>query len=352
MSENSATIQEREQWIDVAKGIGIMLVIAGHTIAMKTIQPIYAFHLPLFFLLSGLVFNHQKYATARTYFPAKVRQILKPWAVMFLISLLVCLAIPAWRENLSLQRTLSELHTTMTNNVQNSSLWYLLCLFTMYVLFFFVNKIPRNIYTVSIMVIVAFLLPWMRSAEMDLLKSICHMPGDRLPFKIDSALVGLVFFSIGAWLPDVVRKIVKRDYSWAFLILMAAAALLAAWWDKPINIQHIMLGKESLSFYLVSLMGIAAVCMISHKIATSAPDKVRRLFAFYGRNSLLVFGFQSLFIRMYLLVVNDITGENYRLYQDNPMIHQIGSFVVVTFIVMPLVTCFFLFLRKKGIHLL
>lgn len=342
----------REQWIDVAKGIGILLVIAGHTFYMEAIRPIYAFHLPLFFLLSGLVFNQQKYASAKVLFPAKARQLLKPWAIMWTISLLICLMIPAWRANLDIHIMLREFHTTMTNNVQNSSLWYLLCLFTMYVIFFFVNKIPRNRYTIGVMVVLALALPWMRNAETSLLKSICDMPDNRLPFKIDSALVGLVFFCIGAWLPDVVRKFVKRDWPWWLLALSAGAALLVAYLDSPINIQHIILGKYKLLFYPVALSGIAAVMMISYKIASSSPEKVRDLFAFYGRNSLLIFGFQTLFIRLYILVANNIFGLDMRLYANNPAGHQIACYVIVTFIIMPLVAKFFLWLRGKGVRIL
>lgn len=49
-------------WVDVAKGMGIVLVVLGHAIAdilpnvyifRKTFQIIYSFHMPLFFFLSG-----------------------------------------------------------------------------------------------------------------------------------------------------------------------------------------------------------------------------------------------------------------------------------------------------------
>lgn len=49
------TSNRRIEWIDIAKGIGILLVILGHTIALKYSKVLYTFHMPLFFLLSGLV---------------------------------------------------------------------------------------------------------------------------------------------------------------------------------------------------------------------------------------------------------------------------------------------------------
>ncbi|WP_278969986.1 acyltransferase family protein [Megasphaera elsdenii] len=45
----------RVGWIDVAKGIAIVLVIIGHTVQFGggTRNFIFSFHMPLFFLLSG-----------------------------------------------------------------------------------------------------------------------------------------------------------------------------------------------------------------------------------------------------------------------------------------------------------
>jgi acyltransferase len=104
--------KEYIEWIDIAKGIGILLVIAGHTICLKISSPLYAFHMPLFFLLSGLVYNNDKYSKASAFFPTKTKQILKPWAIMWTISLLVCLIIPEWKEALSFKEIIKEFYTT------------------------------------------------------------------------------------------------------------------------------------------------------------------------------------------------------------------------------------------------
>ena len=50
---------DRIEWIDIAKGFGILLVILGHTIAYDcshiVYNSIYSFHMPLFFFLSGVM---------------------------------------------------------------------------------------------------------------------------------------------------------------------------------------------------------------------------------------------------------------------------------------------------------
>ncbi len=48
----------RINWIDCAKGIAILLVIAGHTIEQPVIRGvIFSFHMPLFFILSCMTYR-------------------------------------------------------------------------------------------------------------------------------------------------------------------------------------------------------------------------------------------------------------------------------------------------------
>lgn len=50
---------KRIEWIDVAKAICILLMIAGHTypVGSKVRNIIFSFHMPLFFILSGYNFS-------------------------------------------------------------------------------------------------------------------------------------------------------------------------------------------------------------------------------------------------------------------------------------------------------
>ena len=53
-----STDKKRMDYIDIAKGIGIILVILGHrNISTDIKQFIYTFYMPLFFMLSGYLFK-------------------------------------------------------------------------------------------------------------------------------------------------------------------------------------------------------------------------------------------------------------------------------------------------------
>ena len=46
------------RWIDNLKGFGILLVVIGHTVPREGLgQWIYAFHMPLFFFISGFLLS-------------------------------------------------------------------------------------------------------------------------------------------------------------------------------------------------------------------------------------------------------------------------------------------------------
>lgn len=68
-------------WLDTAKGIGIILVIIGHSMfPMHTL--IDSFHMPLFFVLSGLTFSAK--STFRSFVAKKAKRILFPFAFCLL----------------------------------------------------------------------------------------------------------------------------------------------------------------------------------------------------------------------------------------------------------------------------
>lgn len=56
-------IKKRINYIDIAKGIALFLVIWGHLIPYTTItfRVIFSFHMPLFFILSGMSLDIEKY---------------------------------------------------------------------------------------------------------------------------------------------------------------------------------------------------------------------------------------------------------------------------------------------------
>lgn len=97
----------RVAWVDYAKGVGITLVVVGHVIrglvssSLISETPtsrfvdawIYAFHMPLFFLLSGLFANRQLALTPARYVLDKVSTIAYPYFIWSTIQTLLQLLL-------------------------------------------------------------------------------------------------------------------------------------------------------------------------------------------------------------------------------------------------------------------
>lgn len=339
-------VDNRIEWIDIAKGIGIILVIIGHTFCLGYIYPLYAFHMPLFFFLSGLLFRDKREGFL-SFFKSKTTAIIRPWFVILLISLFVCLAIPQWRNEMTLDKVISDLYTANTNVFQNSSLWYLVCFYFVLLLFYFVNKIKINVIVLLLFVILAICLLWIK----DLL-DLTNIPYHRLPFKIDSALIALFFFLLAYRQKERINKMLSNQYNQIIVVLFVVLTISLCVLNGFSNINSLEFGRIRLLYYPIAIMGIGVVVYISRCISVSGFIKLRKFLSYYGKNSLLIFGFQSLLIRLYLLFFNYLEGTNMKLYDNNPMIHQVGSFVVVTIVLSPIVVSLFSSLRKLGFKIL
>lgn len=57
-------MNQREKWIDVVKAIGIILMVIGQASPPFSFKIwIYSFHMPLFFIVAGYLFNEKKWAS-------------------------------------------------------------------------------------------------------------------------------------------------------------------------------------------------------------------------------------------------------------------------------------------------
>ena len=85
--------QKRITWLDMAKGVGIVLMVAGHLIgALQTIDnkpyfsPVYqfiaSFHMPLFFIISGILLRitKEEEKDIRLILYRKAKTLLLPYA--------------------------------------------------------------------------------------------------------------------------------------------------------------------------------------------------------------------------------------------------------------------------------
>lgn len=88
-------MKERNKTIDNAKGIGIILVIAGHLFTKDSIpfMYIFSFHMPLFFIISGYLMNGDKYSTLIECAKTSFVRYVKPYFAFCIIGFFITLPV-------------------------------------------------------------------------------------------------------------------------------------------------------------------------------------------------------------------------------------------------------------------
>lgn len=125
---------DRQDWIDSAKGIGILLVVIGHATTGRVYDLIYLFHMPLFFIIAGLVFRP---APMPTYLLRRARTLLVPYT-SFLVALTVAEALLDIRSGRSLPQVEAALQSALLPEIYGGrqlvgdfgAFWFVPSLFT------------------------------------------------------------------------------------------------------------------------------------------------------------------------------------------------------------------------------
>ena len=80
-------MSQREQWIDIGKGIAIILMVVGHTSIPSVLSNfIWAFHMPFFFIVSGWI-THWNKTSVKEFIIRRSKSLLIPFVVYSIIVL-------------------------------------------------------------------------------------------------------------------------------------------------------------------------------------------------------------------------------------------------------------------------
>lgn len=263
---------DRQNYIDVMRGIGILLVMLGHSIATinePTNKLILSFHMPLFFFISGMLFYNREFKKPGKFFYGKFRRLIVPQIVMALITIVVSIII-----DVILTKDLS------LKNVQYLGAfdaWFLIALFIVDSVMYVVLKISKKpIYLICLTVVffIGFLLLSYKE------------------FHIQQALCALFFAMVG-YLSKKYLDLYALKYS-NFMgigfLLLAVTAILTKF-NSPVAMYMNDYGNKLL-FAVTAIIGILAIFDISVTI-----EKVKIL-QFFGINSLIVYVTHAAILRV------------------------------------------------------
>lgn len=313
-------MNNRLNWIDVAKGIGMILVIAGHVQTVPVVKGIiYSFHMPLFFFISGFLYKAENYKRFSVLLKNKAKTLLVPYVIFAVVSYAIYFI---WeRKVLETDDWSGPLIGFLLSNSSalslNTPLWFLTCLFVVHIYYFFIQKVNNK-------KLVVLVIPVALIVVAEIYRTQIETP---LPWSAHTAIMGTLFFHIG-----VVVKRFKTfecfknnalDWSILFMSLCVGGSLLNNKVMRPD-----MLGDIYNNMFLyvpTALFGICAVCLLSQTISS-------RSISFVGRHTLTFLGLQMNAIFLINYVNGEIRARHF--YEVNDSLQWSFIYTVTTIMIL------------------
>lgn len=291
--------KKREHWIDIAKGIGIVFVMFGHTIIGKSVTSYtYIFNLPTFIFLSGYLFNYKKYLNFKEFFKARSRAILIPYAGLSIISIVFYkfyFNMPIYDTTTIINMVIMFVKATRNQIFYNIPLWFLPTLFFIEMSFYWLRKIKWKFLEISILILLS---SWFVIASDTL-----YNP--QLFWTIDTGLFYLLFFAFGYYIRQGIVSIKLKQWTQYILLLIAIIINTMPIYSKTLFdkiFKNSLVINNGLIYYLsllvIAFFGIYVIISISKLIRKQA------LLEFLGRNSLTFFGLHVLIFWMLNKVIH------------------------------------------------
>lgn len=256
---------ERIGWLDTARGIGIVAVVAGHVTSDPAVwAAMFRFHMPLFFMLSGMVFTPGALADVAH---RRARTLLLPYAMWLVIlaglDVLVAFAaghamyLPWGRPAAALARMLLG-GTFLVGPF--GVFWFVTCLYVVQLIGTVILRRPLRqvLVMATLLLAVAHVIP--------------RMPN---PWGLVSVPIATFFFLAGA-----LHRRHAEALGWPLTVIALAVGLLAIV-SRPLDLKIAEVGTPVLS--IVAALGL---CHLILTVAKWAP--IVSPIAALGRASLVI----------------------------------------------------------------
>ncbi len=244
-------MQEKLKYVDVLKGLGIISVVVGHVCDAMSAY-IYAFHMPLFFILGGYLCSPKE---VKSYFYKKIRHLAIPYvSFLFIFTLWDIITNPDIND---LGAILKCICRSLYGGVKLGGItgvfWFVSVyfitqqLFNVYVSHFNIKK-----WHVVLLIMIAY-IPILYKME--------------LPLNVQVVPMALLFWTIGYLLKkiDLVNHVSKTGMalSVAFMIIMYPICKYVKWDMKYTEYNIPIVGVLSAMLFFISIAFIS--CCLSRK---------------------------------------------------------------------------------------
>lgn len=267
----------RKEYIDIYRGIGILCMVIGHIyIGFIFDKFSHAFHMPMFFFVTGYFFTLKN---EKDFFWGKVKTLLVPYCIFGIINILIYSII----QNVDCITMLKHLFWVNTEGLYDvGAVWFLTSLFWASMIYFLLRKMIKNKILLLLLVVMVSVLGNVMSI----------FGGYRLPWSLDAAFVAVGFIYIG----NIVRENEENEIIRAllnvkpiFLIILIVIDLGLIFINGYINMRT---GEYSnvVLFWLAACVSIVVLWNLAKMLCHSRYRIVNggsKCLQYIGRNSIV-----------------------------------------------------------------
>ena len=221
MSECETKANNRDPIIDAAKGYGILLVFLGHLVYYDSplFRIIFNFHMPLFFVLSGMTFSPEKDTNCKAILRRLWNTIGIPFLFFTLLGTLVCACTGRLIQHSLMDWLRAGASFFHGDPYVGGSLWFLTCLAVVKFLFWAWSRRRHPARSTITLLVAAFLCG---TSFGNFVRPKILLGGPLMFFSLPMAFF---FFAIGYYSRNLLTKL--RDMRYVYLIALSVSLLVA-----------------------------------------------------------------------------------------------------------------------------
>lgn len=265
---NMKNEMNRLQWLDIAKGIGIILMVLGHSSMPQMIQNwIFAFHMPLFFLTSGVATNWSKDFWV-IFLKRKCIGLLLPFLVYSLL-------------NIFLMRIADIGHFDITTGWGDYALWFVPVLF-------FASLLVKTTFCIGdkFAKIAAFVALAMAGTSLVLCVNKIIFP-----WNLSTVPYATFYLIAGAYIRPYLKRLVSLKMFWIFICLIITLVISSFWHLDMARNQCVPIVPLTIGAF----SGTACVALLSIRIERIG-GQISRLLQAIGRETFIILAFSQIII--------------------------------------------------------
>ena len=322
----------RKNYIDILKGIGIFFVVLGHVTRISELRVfIWNFHMPLFFLISGFLYNPDKYPDFKGFFKSKFKSIYIPYVLFFLVTFLYWVVIERkfrGGEYSIFHQFVGLFYGTLEGNhlYFNGPLWFLPCLFATELIFYFISKIKDKIGILSVLII---------SFTIGTLVQLYNL--NVFPFGLHTAFFGLVFYGIG---------FISKEHETSFTNLALVFKLLLLVGCMYVQIMAVQNGyRGDIETSPIYFIPIALCGMLFWAVLSKLVNKNRTL-EYMGVNSLIIMSVHEPIYRLLIGGLSKLSGMEVNMVRAN-LTYSVLISITCIIAIIPIIYVYNKYVRKR-----